>query len=188
MKRILITMCLCALLAACEAQPTTMTLSSQSMPAASTLTAKQIYKGFGCDGENLSPDLAWSRAPAGTKSFAITMYDPDAPTGSGWWHWLAYNIPPHVTAFTEGVSGNKAALKKIVEHRNDYGSIGFGGACPPEGDAPHRYIATVWALDVEKLPVDQKASAAMVGYFLNHHKIASATLEATYGREKKADK
>ena len=137
------------------------------------------YSGFGCEGENQSPALAWKDAPAGTKSFAITVYDPDAPTGSGWWHWLALNIPADTKSLPRGASGK---LDKVLETRTDYGQPGFGGACPPVGHGMHRYQFTIWALPDEKLDFPVDISPAIVGYTLNSKALAKATLTATYVR------
>src|SRR6266571_4858543 len=105
-----------------------------------TIAEAQVFKGFGCEGKNVSPSLAWRNAPAGTKSFAITVYDPDAPTGSGWWHWIVFDIPADVTSLPAGV-GNPASgqtPKGAVQSKNDFGKPGYGGPCPPQGDKPHR--------------------------------------------------
>lgn len=154
-------------------------LASNDVKNGETLPMAQVYHG--CGGGNVSPHLAWSGAPEGTKSFAVTVYDPDAPTGSGWWHWQVFNIPADVTEIATGAS-MKSMPAGVVENFSDYDEQGFGGACPPEGDPPHRYIFTVFALDVEKLPLTEKDSAAKVGFHLNAHKLASASLTATYGR------
>ncbi|MEJ2455903.1 MAG: YbhB/YbcL family Raf kinase inhibitor-like protein [Candidatus Thiodiazotropha sp.] len=159
-------------------------LTSTDIEAGEPMPKAQEYQGFGCDGANISPQLAWKDAPAGTKSFAVTTYDPDAPTGSGWWHWLAYNIPAAVRQLPSG-AGNPAsdlAPSGMIQHRTDYGTAGFGGACPPKGDKPHRYQFTVFALDVDHLDIDPEASAALVGFMLNAHKIGTAQLEALYQR------
>jgi hypothetical protein len=144
----------------------------------------QEYKGFGCEGGNVSPQLAWKDAPEGTKSFAVTAYDPDAPTGSGWWHWLAYNIAADVHELPGGAGNPDSNLAPggMVQHRTDYGTGGFGGACPPKGDKAHRYQFRVFALDVEHLDIDPNSSAALVGYMLNAHKLGVAELEALYQR------
>lgn len=157
-----------------------MTLTSQAMPDGATLAAQQVFSGFGCTGGNLSPDLEWSGAPQGTKAFAVMMYDPDAPTGSGWWHWVAFNLPAEATALPEGASGGEMPAGTI-ESRTDYGTPGFGGACPPQGAPAHHYQITVFALP-EPLPLDATASAAMVGYMARATALDSATLTATYGR------
>jgi Raf kinase inhibitor-like YbhB/YbcL family protein len=124
--------------------------------------------------------LAWSNPPAGTKRFAITGYDPDAPTGSGWWHWTVVNLPATTHALPAAVGEQLPA--GAVQGRNDFGSAQFGGACPPVGDKPHRYQFTVWALKVDKLPLDNQASGALVGYMLNANVLGKATLTAVYGR------
>ena len=144
------------------------------------------FEGFGCSGENKSPALKWSGAPDGTKSFAVTVYDPDAPSGSGWWHWFVVNIPASVTelrADAGAVGGNN--LPKGARHvRIDYGVAGFGGVCPPEGDPPHRYIFTVHALGVDRLDIPADATAALAGFMVNGNSTAKATFEAKYGRGK----
>ncbi|MDA9793359.1 YbhB/YbcL family Raf kinase inhibitor-like protein [Bacteriovoracaceae bacterium] len=147
----------------------------------SYLTSKHEFNGFGCKGENLSPVLKISDLPKNTKSLAITLYDPDAPTGGGWWHWLAINIP--VTK-TELVLGDKS-LKKlgILQTLNSYGSNSFGGPCPPKGDTPHRYIFTVYALKVKKLDLKESTTPNIVGYNLNANTIVKATSTLLYGRK-----
>lgn len=148
------------------------------------LTENQVFSGFGCTGKNISPSLKWSNAPQGTKSFAFTVYDPDAPTGSGWWHWVVFNISAEVHELKADAGNLQKGLapKGSIQSRTDFGSPGFGGACPPEGDKPHRYVFTVYALDVAKLDLDDKAPPAMVGFFLNQHMLAKASLIAYYGR------
>jgi Raf kinase inhibitor-like YbhB/YbcL family protein len=150
----------------------------------STLSDAQVFNGFGCSGKNLSPAVKWSGAPAGTRSYAVTLYDPDAPTGSGWWHWLVFDIPASVTALPEraGDADGKLLPAGALQGRTDFGTTGFGGACPPQGDKPHRYIFTVYALKVEKIDVPAGASAAMVGYMLNANQLAKSSITALYGR------
>jgi len=159
-------------------------VSSSDIPKNNQLTEKQVFQGFGCSGSNISPQLAWQNPPAGTKSFAITVYDPDAPSGSGWWHWTVVNIPAAVKFLPTGAgdAAKKSLPKGAIQGRNDFGYSGFGGACPPLGDKPHRYQITVWALSTDKLPVDSNASGALVGYMLNSNVIAKAELTAMYGR------
>lgn len=140
-----------------------------------------VFKGFGCEGGNQSPQLEWQNAPKGTKSFVVTVYDPDAPTGSGWWHWVAFNIPASVTGLARNASANGSMPKSAIQLRNDYGTVTFGGACPPPGDV-HRYQFTVFALDVEKLEVDASASPALVGFLTRKHALASNTITAVYTR------
>jgi Raf kinase inhibitor-like YbhB/YbcL family protein len=160
------------------------TLSSKSFKQGERLSKQQEFAGFGCSGANLSPELSWQGAPKDTKSFAISVYDPDAPTGSGWWHWTLFNLPTNVTMLKEGISSQPNGLPQgAVQGRTDYGSSLFGGACPPQGDKPHRYIVTVFALDVAKLDLDKDASGALVGYFLNKHAIKKASITGLYSRE-----
>lgn len=148
------------------------------------LSQNQVLSGFGCTGKNISPELNWQNAPADTKSFAVTVYDPDAPTGSGWWHWVVFDIPNTITNIKAGAGNleNNLAPKGSVQSVTDFGATGYGGPCPPSGDSPHRYIFTVYALNVEKLGVDKKSSPAMVGFFLNQHTISKASLIAYYSR------
>ena len=145
----------------------------------------QVYKGFGCSGGNTSPALKWSNPPKGTKSFALTVYDPDAPTGSGWWHWVVFNIPASVTSLPAGASDPASGKlpKGAVQSLTDFGAPGYGGPCPPQGDRSHRYIFTVHALDVEKLDLDEKAMPALVGFTITGSRIDRATLMSTYSRK-----
>lgn len=128
---------------------------------------------------NRSPQLSWSGAPEGTKSYAVTCYDPDAPTGSGFWHWTVANIPADVTDLAEGASSDGLPAG-AVEGRTDYGAAGFGGAAPPPGHGPHRYIFTVFAVDVDSLPVTPEDSGAKYGFNLHFHTLAKASITATY--------
>ena len=162
----------------------TFTLSSPTIKANSTLTDAHVFNGFGCTGKNISPALTWKNAPKTAKSYAITVYDPDAPTGSGWWHWLAYNIPTQTTSLEAGagVVDSKLLPAGTVQGRTDFGNNAFGGACPPVGDKPHRYIFTIHALNTDKIELPTDASAAMIGYMLTAHRIAKASFTAKYGR------
>jgi hypothetical protein len=148
------------------------------------LSMKEVFNGFGCTGQNISPALSWKDAPKGTKSFALTVYDPDAPTGSGWWHWVVFNLPATVTSLPSDAGNAAKALmpKGAVQSLTSYGKGGFGGACPPAGDRAHRYVFTVYALDVEALDLDASAMPALVGYMLNAHAIEKASLISYYGR------
>ena len=141
---------------------------------------------FGCDGGNMSPSLKWTGAPEGTKSFAINLYDPDAPTGSGFWHWVVFNIPVSTTSLPKNSGDVKAKLmpEGAIQSRTDFGADGYGGMCPPKGDKPHHYKLTVYAVDEDKLQFakDDMVSAAVVGFELHFHSKAKAELNWTYGR------
>ena len=119
-----------ALLTGAVVQAQDFVLSSKAVPPDSRLTSAQVYNGFGCTGGNVSPDLQWTPGPEGTKSYAVTVYDPDAPTGSGWWHWIVYNIPADVTALDSGAGdlGGERLPAGAVQGRSDFGTFDFGGA------------------------------------------------------------
>ena len=158
-------------------------LRSPTLAANGMLSNDQVYSGFGCTGKNISPALNWKGFPRATKSFAVTVYDPDAPTGSGWWHWVVYNIPASVSELPLGAGDAGGQLPAgAVQGHTDFGTAGFGGACPPAGDKPHRYIFTVYALKSEKISVPDEASAAMIGFMIHANTLAKASLTARYGR------
>ncbi len=158
------------------------TLESPDLAPGATLKAQQVYRGYGCSGGNLSPALAWKHPPAGTRSFAVTLFDPDAPTGSGWWHWLVFNLPASVSGLPTGAGSGKGLPSPALQSRTDFGAPGYGGPCPPAGDKPHRYVFTVYALTVDRLDLPADASGAMVGYQLNANALGKATLTGYYGR------
>ncbi len=164
-----------------------MKLSSDSFKDGDYLEADHILSadyGFGCGGGNKSPHLQWSEAPAGTKSFAVLCFDPDAPTGSGFWHWVVVNIPPNVTELPLD-AGNPASGKLpggALQVRTDFGKPGYGGPCPPEGDHPHRYLFTVHAVGMDQLPVTADTAAAVVGFYLNFNTLAKASLMGLFKR------
>jgi Raf kinase inhibitor-like YbhB/YbcL family protein len=162
-----------------------LTLTSTDVKPNGTLTDQQVFNGMGCTGANQSPELAWQNPPAGTKSFVVTVYDPDAPTGSGWWHWVVYDIPADTKQLEKGAGGEGGQLPAGAKQgRTDFGKPGFGGACPPPGDKPHRYVFTVYALKVDKLDVPDDASPAMIGFMTKANALGSATFTAHYGRKK----
>lgn len=163
------------------------TLTLVSKDLGGQATKSQEFSGFGCTGNNESPQLSWANAPEGTKSFAITMYDPDAPTGSGWWHWLVFDIPANVNELVTN-AGNVSlnlAPKGSIQSITDYGSEGYGGPCPPEGHGLHQYIITVYALKTASLGLTKDTNAAVVGYYLWNNTLAKASIVAYYKREKK---
>jgi Raf kinase inhibitor-like YbhB/YbcL family protein len=149
--------------------------------ASGTLAQAQFSNDFGCTGGNVSPDLSWSNPPAGTKSYVVTLYDPDAPTGSGWWHWVVANLPATATGLPAGVSAAQlpAGAREI---NTDAGVPGFLGACPPAGEK-HRYVLTVQARSVEKLDLPPHATPAMLGFTIRNAVLARASLTAFGSRQ-----
>lgn len=160
----------------------TFTLKSNELGGQAT--EKQVFNGFGCIGENLSPQLFWENPPAGTKSFAVTIYDEDAPTGSGWWHWLIFDISATVMELKSGagtISLNRAPNGSI-QSTTDFKSQEYGGPCPPEGSGFHKYVITVFALKTEKLGLDSTANPALVGFMLEQNVLEKASLIFYYKR------
>ena len=176
----------CSLIAALAlgAQAQDFVLTSAQIQPGQVIADQQVFKGFGCSGGNVSPALQWHGAPSATRSYALTMYDPDAPTGSGWRHWLVFNLPATTQSLPAGAGNVQAGLMpaQAVQGRTDFGVPGYGGPCPPVGDKPHHYIFTLYALKVDHLELKADAPAAMVGYFLHQNALAHASLEAVYGR------
>ena len=161
------------------------TLSSPDFKAGGMIPQSFEFKGFGCSGDNQSPALKWSGAPPNTKAFAVTVYDPDAPSGSGWWHWMVINIPADVSelAANAGAVGGANLPAGATQARIDFGVAGWGGLCPPQGDKPHHYTFTVYALK-DKLDVPADATAALTGYMINANSLRKARFIARYGRPK----
>lgn len=170
--------------AICPSHAADFTLTSPSIKEQGKITNEQVFSGMGCSGKNVSPELHWDNAPKDAKSFAVTVYDPDAPTGSGWWHWIMFNIPATMQTLpaNAGKPDGSAAIEGAIQSMTDFGQAGYGGPCPPAGDKPHRYIFTVYALKVDQLPLKKDVSGAMVGFYLNQHALAKASLTALYGR------
>jgi Raf kinase inhibitor-like YbhB/YbcL family protein len=158
-------------------------LTSSDFAAGGKLAEAQAFNGFGCNGKNSSPALSWSGAPAGTKSFALLVHDPDAPTNSGWWHWTVYNIPADTTSLAAdaGDPHNHLLPPGAVQGRTDFGNPGYGGPCPPPGK-PHRYIFRLYALKVAKLELPADATAALISYHARTQALGSAELTGLYGR------
>jgi len=173
-----------AITAASASYADSFTVTSKDIAHGEFMSSAQEFQGFGCSGDNLSPQLSWSGAPAGTEAYAVFAYDPDAPTGSGWWHWQLINIPKTVTTLATGAgdASGKTAPKGSQHVGNDYGVKGFGGACPPPKHGAHRYQFTVYALP-QTLEIPTEASSALAGYMVNANALASATIEALYKRD-----
>lgn len=161
------------------------TLHSQEIKAGATLSEEQVFNGFGCHGKNRSPALQWQSAPKGTQSYALTVYDPDAPTGSGWWHWVVFNIPATSQGLPATIPADGKGLPPgAVQSLTDFGQPGFGGACPPVGDKPHRYRFTLHALKVAKLDLPASSMPALVGFMIHANQLAETSFTAYYGRQK----
>lgn len=158
-------------------------LESSDVADGQQMSDAQVYNGFGMTGQNVSPHLRWHGFPAETKGFAVTCYDPDAPTGSGWWHMIVLDVPASVTELRTGaVSGDMSGLPSgAFCVRNDFGSKDFGGAAPPAGDLPHRYVFAVHALDVDSLGVDSDVTPAVAGFNVGFHTLARAVMIPVYG-------
>ena len=164
-----------------------MRLASKDLTPGQPMANAQVFNQFGCKGANASPELSWSGAPQGTKSFAVLAFDPDAPTGSGWWHWVVFNIPASASVIAANASRDGALPQGALQSRTDFGITSYGGACPPVGGGVHRYQFTVYALSVADLtagdfPLDTSAPAAMVSFVVHATALDHATLEVPYQR------
>lgn len=155
---------------------------SDSFSDGDTLPTQHCYNSWGISGGNVSPHLAWEGAPEGTKSYAVTCFDPDAPTPSGFWHWLVLGIPASVHELPEGAgaAGGDRLPEGAFQVVNDFGTKDFGGAAPPEGDRPHRYLFAVSALDTDDLGIDDSVSAAVAAFNAGFHTLARAVITATW--------
>lgn len=158
------------------------TLTSPGM--GEKLTKTEEYAGFGCDGKNISPELKWTNPPAGTKSYAVTVFDPDARNGVGWWHWLVFDIAASKRTLVRdaGNPDKKLAPEGSVQSLTGFGKSGFGGPCPPKGDKPHVYIFTIYALDTEKLEADEMNLPSEVMEQIEKHTIGKASCTSYYQR------
>lgn len=162
------------------------TLSSPAFKNDGAIAVKYAYNKMHCTGQNLSPPLEWKNPPPGTKSFALMVHDPDAPTGSGWWHWVVYDIPAETTSLPEGAGAadGHALPKGTIQGTSDFGSVGWGGPCPPPGSGKHHYNFTLYALKVPKIDVPPGTSPAAVGMAVSANKIGQAKLTGTFELKK----
>jgi Raf kinase inhibitor-like YbhB/YbcL family protein len=179
-------MFIAAAVAALDAHAQTFLLTSPDFSSDQMLDSKFTFSGMGCKGANVSPALTWANPPAGARSFALMVHDPDAPTGgAGIWHWVLVNIPATVNEIAQGAGTNDGASLPAgsKQVRNDYEMTGWGGPCPPKGAKPHRYNFTLYALGVEKLEFPAEATASHVGFLINRNAIGKAQVTATYGRD-----
>ena len=158
----------------------TFTLTSDSFADGQPLSKPQVSGIMGAGGEDVSPQLSWSGFPDETRSFAVTAYDPDAPTASGFWHWAVANLPANVTELPAGAGDGRELPGGAVTLVNDAGMRRYIGAAPPPGHGTHRYYFAVHALDVEKLDLSEDASPAYLGFNLFQHAVARAVIHATY--------
>jgi Raf kinase inhibitor-like YbhB/YbcL family protein len=167
-----------------KAKPAKFHLTSAEIAPGRKIGEAQVFQGFGCSGGNASPQLEWRNAPAGTKSFALMVHDPDAPTGSGWWHWVVYNIPAGTFSIAAGAgtAEGKGLPAGAQQGVTDFGVRGYGGPCPPPGSKPHRYYFRLHALKVAQLDVPANATAALIGYNVNGNTLAVAEIMALYSR------
>jgi Raf kinase inhibitor-like YbhB/YbcL family protein len=156
--------------------PETITVTIGGLDAGRFANA-QVFSGFGCTGDNRSPELSWTAGPEGTQSYAIIMHDPDAPTGVGFFHWIVLDVPVGTTHFAE----NETLAAPIVQGHTDFGTSTYGGPCPPPG-TPHRYEITVYALDVPSVGLTSDASGALARFAIRSHTLAIGRATATYGR------
>jgi Raf kinase inhibitor-like YbhB/YbcL family protein len=159
-----------------------MNVHSSSFSHGGTIPQKHVFNGMGCTGENRSPQLAWDDVPSGTKSFAVVMHDPDAPTSGGFYHWVMFNIPGDTRELPEDAGGKLSNLfSGVVLGHTDFGANEYGGPCPPPG-APHHYNITVYALDTEKLPLDKSTTGAKLEFMASQHTLAKGEITGLYGR------
>ena len=166
-----------------DAQPgESFTLESTTFGSNTTLATTQVYNRGDCNGGNQSPELHWKGAPGDAKSFAITMFDPDAHDGAGWWHWLVYDIDAKTTSLAVGAGNPVKSPVGSISGKNSFGDDGYSGPCPPRDDKPHRYVFTIYALKVEHLGLAAGADSGAVKTALESNTLLSTTLQAQYER------
>jgi Raf kinase inhibitor-like YbhB/YbcL family protein len=161
------------------------TLTSRDIAPDSSIAETYVFDGFGCQGQNLSPQLAWSNPPAGTRSFALMVHDPDAPTGgAGFWHWVVIDLPAKTRDLPRGSgAGDNSGLPEGTRQiTTDFGTPGWGGPCPPAADKPHRYVFTLYALKVATLELPPNATASLTGFMINANALGKSSFTAYYDR------
>jgi Raf kinase inhibitor-like YbhB/YbcL family protein len=166
-----------------DADNGTFRLESSEWRDGGTVPVRNLFNGSGCNGGNISPAFHWSGAPKGTRSFAITIYDPDAPAPGGWWHWVVFNIPSAMSNIPAG-AGDKGSGKLpsgSSQCKNDYGEPGYGGPCPPPGTT-HRYVVKIYALDVDRIPGSAETAPGRAAKLVQEHSIGSSQLTVSFGR------
>ena len=164
---------------------TRFTLYSPEVFEGKSILQNQVFNGFECKGNNISPKLVWKNPPKNTKSFAITMYDKDAKTGSGWWHWIVYNIPSDINIIERGAGNEKKLLPKgSIIGKNDFGENSYGGVCPPSGET-HNYTITLYSLSIDEINLPKDATPAMVGLYLNKYAIKKTAINSYYKNKPK---
>lgn len=174
-----------AVMIAIPASASSFAVKSRSYVDGAMMPLKLVYRGYGCTGGNLSPDLAWTGVPKGTASFAITLHDPDAPHAGGWWHWVAFNIPASARGLRLGAgdAAKKLAPASVMEGTTDFGSPGYGGPCPPPGSPPHHYVLTVYALNVRNIAgASARTTGPQLRKLMDGHVLGTVTLVGRFGR------
>jgi Raf kinase inhibitor-like YbhB/YbcL family protein len=159
-------------------------LTSLDVREGERIGATFVYDGYGCRGANRSPALSWQGAPAGTQSFALLVLDPDAPKAGGWWHWAIFDIPAGSRGLAQGAgsAGGRSLPAGSRQGRNDFGTVAWGGPCPPAGDKPHHYVFTLYALNRPSLGLAEGAAAAQVQAAVVAAALGRAQISALYGR------
>ncbi len=164
--------------AAAAEQATDFRLDSPELAPNTTVAGRFVYQGYGCRGLNLSPALNWSNPPEGTRSFVVTVFDPDAKGGAGWWHWVVYNLPATTRGLPEGAGSKPAKLLPAGarEGKTDFGESAYGGPCPPPGDPPHHYVFTIYALASDHIELSG------TGFTPDQGVLARSSFTVRYGR------
>ena len=164
-----------------SAKAAKLVVTSPTLTDGGVVPNESVFNGYGYNGDNRSPALVWSGAPAATKSFAVTVYDPDAPKRGGWWHWLVFDIPAGVDRLPENAGSGEGLPPGTVQGLTDFETPGYGGPCPPPGK-PHHYVFTVYALSVPKLAVSASDPPAKVAEAIKRAALAHAAITATFGK------